>query len=58
MARMLLSNKLAHLPEPSLAHFTFGICKLPKPVTPVGQPLTLVNISTWPYKNAETAHIA
>jgi hypothetical protein len=27
-------------------------------VTPVGEPFTLVNISTWPYENAESAHIA
>lgn len=58
MASLLLSDKLAHLPEPPLTHFAFRVCQLAEAVTPVGEPFTLVNISTWPYENAESAHIA
>ncbi len=58
MASLLLSDKLAHLPESPLAHFSFNVCQLTQSMTSVGEPFTFVHITTRPYKNAESAHIS
>lgn len=55
---VVLSDEFAHLPESPLSDLSFCVSQLAKSVASVCEPLTLVNISARPGKNAKAAHIA